>query len=169
CTHAYRRQDVQRRCIFPKRDNRCVQGGGQGEKCQVARKPQIRERLRRQDYQTHASRTSEGCCQTGDRCLQGGGEGQKDKVASEPAVRQELDHNGSQRAPDYEHQRSAQSGECKRFAHAPTPGMGMWGDEYILLTAQVSPKILTKEATMIRNRLCLLSFLVLILLAPAAA
>jgi len=29
--------------------------------------------------------------------------------------------------------------------------------------------ILTKEATMIRNRLCLLSFLTLILLAPAAA
>jgi hypothetical protein len=112
-----------------------VQGGGQGEKDQVAGKPQIRERLRRPDYQTHASRTSEGCCQTGDRCLQGGGEGQKDKVASEPAVRQKLHHNGSQRASDYEHQRIAQSGECKRFAHAPTPGMGMWGDEYILLTA----------------------------------
>jgi hypothetical protein len=35
----------------------------------------IRERLHRQGCQTHASRTSEDCGQTGDGCLQGGGEG----------------------------------------------------------------------------------------------
>jgi hypothetical protein len=57
--------------------------------------------------------------------IEGGGEGQKDQVASEPEVRQRLHHNGSQRASRHEHQRSAQRGECKDFAGAPTPRMGM--------------------------------------------
>ena len=109
-----------------RRDDRCVQGGGQGEEIQLAREPQIRERLRRQGCQTHPN---EDCCQTGDRCLQGGGEGQKDKVASQPEVRQKLHHNGSQRASHHERQRIAQRGECKDFAGATTSGMGMCGDD----------------------------------------
>jgi hypothetical protein len=80
-----------------------MQGGGQGEEDQVAREPQIRERLRRQGCQTYASRTSENCCKTGDRCLQGGSEGQEDQVASEPELRQKLHHNCSQRASHHEH------------------------------------------------------------------
>jgi hypothetical protein len=79
-TPAGRREDAQRRGGCPKRDDRCVQGSGQREEDQVAREPQIRERLRRQGCQTHAN---------------------------------------------HEHQRRAQRSECKDFAGAPTPGMGM--------------------------------------------
>ena len=102
-----------------------MQVGGQGEEDQLAREPQIREQLRGKDCQIHAGATSGDCRKTGDRCMQGGGEGQKDQVASEPEVRQKLHHNGSQRASHHEHQRSAQRGECKDFADAPTPGIRM--------------------------------------------
>ena len=91
----------------------------------MAREPQIREQLRRKGCQTNAGPTSGDCRKTADRCMQGGGEGQEDQVAREPEVRQKLHHNGSQRAFHHEHQRSAQRGECKDFAGAPTPGMGM--------------------------------------------
>ena len=41
----------------PERDDRCVQSGNQGEKeDQVAREPEIRERLRRKGFQTNAGR-----------------------------------------------------------------------------------------------------------------
>ena len=102
-----------------------MQGGGQGEEDQLACEPQIREQLRRKDSQTHAGGASEHRRKTGDRCVQGGGEGQEDQVAREPEVRQKLHHHGSQRASHHEHQRSAQRGECKEFADAPTPGIRM--------------------------------------------